>query len=217
MLEHLIRIPILTAALCLTIYWGAVLVKLIRLARKIRKDPNAIPREPVGQLMRVLWYPDILVLLTACWMVLSLLIRGRDFDGWRVVLEPVVPLSTLWMGLAYAASAVCIWATAVTFVCWRKMGRSWRIGIDPGEKLELVSTGPYRLVRHPIYALRILLNLCVIVMVPVPLVALTAGIDIILLQIEARREEKYMESTHGAVYANYKKSVGRFVPRWPVV
>jgi protein-S-isoprenylcysteine O-methyltransferase Ste14 len=58
-----------------------------------------------------------------------------------------------------------------------------------------------------------LINICAFVMAPSLLVLLTAGVDFLLLQIEARREEKYMESKHGAVYGDYKKSVGRFVPR----
>jgi protein-S-isoprenylcysteine O-methyltransferase Ste14 len=97
------------------------------------------------------------------------------------------------------------------------MGRSWRIGIDPNEKLELVSTGPYRFVRHPIYALRMVINVCACVMAPSLLVLLSAGVDFLLLQIEARREERYMESKHGTEYQRYKNSVGRFVPRAFVV
>ena len=31
------------------------------------------------------------------------------------------------------------------------MGRSWRMGIDPAEKTSLVTRGPYRWMRHPIY------------------------------------------------------------------
>jgi protein-S-isoprenylcysteine O-methyltransferase Ste14 len=97
------------------------------------------------------------------------------------------------------------------------MGKSWRIGINSGEKLDLVSTGPYRFVRHPIYALRMVIDVCLFVMAPVPLVLMAAGGDFLLLQLEARREERYMESQHGTVYANYKNSVGRFVPRVFVV
>ena len=97
------------------------------------------------------------------------------------------------------------------------MGRSWRIGIDPNEKLEMVSTCPYRYVRHPIYALRMVINLCAFVMAPTLPVLIPAAMDFVLLQIEARREEHYMESKHGADYQRYKNSVGRFVPRAFVV
>jgi protein-S-isoprenylcysteine O-methyltransferase Ste14 len=211
------RIPPLLAALCLTLYWGWVLIKLFKLARKIGKDPNAMPREPVGQAMRILWYPCVLVLIAALWWMAAVprqrLGQGRfaPLIGWLSTPTPA------WWAIVIPASALCLICTVLTFVCWRKMGRSWRIGIDPNEKLELVSTGPYRFVRHPIYALRMVINVCACVMAPSLLVLLSAGVDFLLLQIEARREERYMESKHGTEYQRYKNSVGRFVPRAFVV
>jgi len=215
MIEFMKHLPALIAALCLTIYWAAVVVKLIKLARKIGKDPNALPRERVGQLLRIIWYPIVLLWIVEAWSAAvdtqgSLSARLPSLAWW---LTPVVPANLPWALLAGIGSVVSIVCTVLTFICWRKMGRSWRIGIDPAERLEMVSTGPYRLVRHPIYALRICMGLWIIVMVPTPLMALTVAIDIILLQLEARREETYMETQHGAVYATYKKNVGRFVPR----
>lgn len=217
-MDHVERIPALIAAACLTIYWGAVVVKLVKLARKIGKDPNAMPRERVGQLMRVLWYPTVVVMLAGAWINGAGAERavGRKL-GMTEWLARQVPPSGFWWAAAAAATAVCVLGTVYTFVCWRKMGRSWRIGIDPHEKLEMVSSGPYKFVRHPIYAIRMIINLCAWVMIPTALFGLMAMIDIVLMQIEARREEKYMETTHGRAYSDYKKNVGRFVPRMPPV
>jgi len=200
------RIPALIAAVCLTIYWATVIVKLVRLARKIRKDPNAIPRETVGKLMRILWYPCIFALLAGLW------IAAATNKHW------LIDSTAQWWQIAVIpASIICVAFTIFTFVCWRKMGRSWRIGIDPNETLTMVVTGPYKYVRHPIYSLRMAINICAIIMAPTLLVLITAGIDFLLLQIEARREEVYMLSKHPDDYAKYKKSVGRFVPRTFVV
>ena len=202
------RTPAIVAAVCLTIYWGYVPIKGYRLRRKHGKAFNALPREEL--LSRFLWYPCILVLLVGLWM--AALGRPRwMLLGW--LWEPNVA----WAVAAAVAMPLVVVCTVLTFVCWRKMGKSWRIGINSGEKLDLVSTGPYRFVRHPIYALRMLIDVCLFVMVPVPLVLLAAGGDFLLLQLEARREERYMESQHGMIYANYKNSVGRFVPRVFVV
>jgi protein-S-isoprenylcysteine O-methyltransferase Ste14 len=211
------RLPAFIAAVCLTIYWAWVIVKLVRLGRKLGKDPNAMPRERVGQIMRLLWYPCILALLTGLWMAASISYEKLAASKAAPLVGWLWPPTTAWWLLAVPATAVCVAFTIFTFVCWRKMGRSWRIGIDPNEKLDLVSTGPYRFVRHPIYALRMVINLCAFVMAPTPLVLVTSAIDFLLLQIEARREERYMESKHGAEYARYKNSVGRFVPRTFVV
>ena len=207
------RIPALLAALSLTIYWFWVLVKLVVLGRKLGKDPNAMPRERIGQLMRILWYPCIFVLLIGLWTAVFKEPAPMGSPGaWPITCWLWMPGMAWWIA-ALPATLLCIACTAFTFVCWRKMGRSWRIGIDPNEKLELVSTGPYRYVRHPIYALRMVINLCAFLMAPTLLVLVPAAVDVFLLQIEARREERYMESQHGEEYARYKKSVGRFVPR----
>src|SRR4051812_26217018 len=153
------RIPALIAALCLTIYWFWVIVKLVKMARKIGKDPNAMPRERVGQLMRVVWYPCIFVLLTALWLSFAVRYERLENPAARVLLSWwFEPGAWWWWAIVIPASLVCVLFTVITFVCWRKMGRSWRIGIDPNEKLELVSTGPYRYVRHPIYALRMVIK-----------------------------------------------------------
>jgi protein-S-isoprenylcysteine O-methyltransferase Ste14 len=209
-------------ALCLTAYWFWVLVKLVQLGRKIGKDPNAMPRETVGKLMRLLWYPCILALLIGLWIAAC--VPDSKIARWP---EPARTLfgrlwtpgllGSWWWAAMLPAILLAVLCTVFTFICWRRMGRSWRIGIDPGEKLAIVSTGPYRYVRHPIYALRMVINICAFVMAPTPLVLAAAGIDFVLLQIEARREERYMESKHGAEYAKYKNSVGRFIPRAFVV
>ena len=218
LLAFAVHLPALLVALCLSVYWTAVVIKLVILASKIGKDPNAMPRERVGQLMRLIWYPAIILQVLHAWrMALGI--------HWPYPANQVPPFFRLpfdrppmwWWIAAPLATMIVILCTRLTFVCWHKMGRSWRIGIDPGETLELVSTGPYRYVRHPIYALRILLDLCAIVVIPTPFMAVVTFIDIILLQIEARREERYMEAKHGAVYGDYKKNVGRFVPRRLVV
>jgi protein-S-isoprenylcysteine O-methyltransferase Ste14 len=209
------RVAAMIAAVCLTVYWVWVVVKLVRLGRKLGKDPNAMPRELIGILLRVAWYPCVIVLLVGLWLA-----AARHGDSGKVLLERFWHASDwgmIWWIVTGVASLLCIGCTVFTFVCWRKMGRSWRIGIDPHEKLELVSTGPYRYVRHPIYAMRMVINVCACLMAPTPLVVAGAGIDFLLLQIEARREERYMESTHGVEYARYKNSVGRFIPRAFVV
>lgn len=213
------NISALVVTACLLIYWAAVIVKLFRLARKIGKDPNALPREPLGQLMRVLWYPIVIVMLVAA-SIVALHRYGHIAKHVPVLGTWLTPLNepTLgWSIASLAAMIICVAATVITFICWHRMGRSWRIGIDPGEKLDLVCTGPYRYIRHPIYALRMAIDVTAIVALPAYLVAIPALIDILLMQIEARREENYMIATHGQTYLNYKKSVGRFLPRLTLV
>ena len=40
---------------------------------------------------------------------------------------------------------------AGTHWCYASMGDTWRMGIDRSEKTKLITRGPYRRIRHPIY------------------------------------------------------------------
>jgi protein-S-isoprenylcysteine O-methyltransferase Ste14 len=124
------------------------------------------------------------------------------------VLDPIFSSRVVsWMSAAVALAALL-----ATMKCWKEMGRSWRMGIDPNEKTSLVVTGPYAYVRHPIYALSLLLMLSTVVCLPSPLMMVAGVIHGIFLIWEARREEKHLATTHGEIYLAYCARVGRFCP-----
>jgi protein-S-isoprenylcysteine O-methyltransferase Ste14 len=216
-----VRIPAIVVAACLTIYWGTVVAKGAKRRLREGKGINTLPRDPVSLIMRIFWMAAIALQILHAWRI------AANFHWGFASIRPfIVPLWTdlsdpafqwtppaWWIGLAFVMAGVVVVCLGLTFVCWRKMGRGWRIGIDQGEKLEIISSGPYRMVRHPIYALRILLDLCAIMAIPTPFMAIVTGMDILLLVIEASREEGYMEKKHGQAYRDYKRQVGRFVPR----
>ena len=206
----MLMLPRLSAAasgLWVVIYWGTVIVKAVRLSRKIGKDPNVLPREKTGRTLRVIWPPAIIA-----WCILPWVSALRGFAPiWY--LRALWPITTATQWLGAAAALVGLSALILTFICWRQMGRSWRIGIDPGEKTELVILGAYRIVRHPIYALSIILMICTVVTVPTILMLIVATLHITLITLEALREEQYLRNIHGAPYAEYCLRTGRFIPR----
>ena len=93
------------------------------------------------------------------------------------------------------------------------MGTSWRMGIDPNDKTQLIFSGPYAFVRHPIYGLSSLIMIATLAAVPSPLMILAGVVHLALLQWEARREEHYLIQLHGDEYRNYRQRTGRFFPR----
>jgi protein-S-isoprenylcysteine O-methyltransferase Ste14 len=155
-------------------------------------------------MLRIVWVPGVLVwiahpYITALVPQTTLPAVLRDLHSKRIV------------GLV--AAAVGTLALVGTLVCWKRMGKSWRMGINPDEKTQLIVSGPYAYVRHPIYALQSLLALATAVAVPSPLMIAVATAIVLLLQWEARREEKYLLVHHGEAYAEYCRRVGRFAPR----
>ena len=93
------------------------------------------------------------------------------------------------------------------------MGSSWRMGIDPNDRTQLIFNGPFAFVRHPIYGLSSLLMIATLLAMPSVAMLAVAGIHIALLQWEARREERHLVTLHGEEYQRYARHTGRFFPR----
>ena len=195
--------PSLCAGLIVGAYWARVLRLVLKARRATGRAANFLPPEPLGRLLRIVWYPTVVA-----WVLIPLYVALFHAKApaplRRLYHEPI----SQWVGVALAAAAL-----GATLVCWRLMGRSWRMGIDPHEKTRLIVTGPYAYVRHPIYALSSLLMLATALVVPAPAMILVAVVHVTFLQWEARREERHLATMHGREYHTYLRRVGRFVPR----
>jgi protein-S-isoprenylcysteine O-methyltransferase Ste14 len=93
------------------------------------------------------------------------------------------------------------------------MGRSWRVGVDPQERTELVTGGIFGVVRNPVFSAMIVAGAGLTAMTPtwaqlLALAMLVAGIQ---LQVRAV-EEPYLATAHGTAYSAYAGRVGRFAP-----
>jgi protein-S-isoprenylcysteine O-methyltransferase Ste14 len=112
-------------------------------------------------------------------------------------------------------------AALAAWLVWRgqeDMAASWRIGMDDGERTELVTRGLFHFCRNPIYlGLQLALaGFCCLVPGYLSLGLLVLGV--VLLHVQARLEESYLLQRHGPAYAAYCARVGRFLPftgRWP--
>lgn len=93
------------------------------------------------------------------------------------------------------------------------MGESLRIGVDPSERTALVTAGPFRWVRNPIYSAMFVYAAGVALMVPNTASLIALGMLALALDLHVRLvEEPYLVATHGSSYASYAAGVGRFVP-----
>ena len=93
------------------------------------------------------------------------------------------------------------------------MGDSWRIGVDPAERTELVTTGPFSTVRNPIFAGMLPTSLGLALLAPNVLAIAGFVALVVALEIQTRVvEEPYLLRTHGPTYARYAARVGRFFP-----
>jgi protein-S-isoprenylcysteine O-methyltransferase Ste14 len=122
-------------------------------------------------------------------------------------------LGPLMMPLAVAGIGwvLLFIALFLTIVAQAQMGVSWRIGIDTQHETPLVTQGLFQHSRNPIFlAMRLaLLGLC---MVQANAITLMLGIvGEILMQLQVRFEEQYLESVHGEIYRHYRMKVRRWL------
>jgi protein-S-isoprenylcysteine O-methyltransferase Ste14 len=127
------------------------------------------------------------------------------------VVEPWVGSATtigyaIGLGLALLGIAGTLWAQLA-------MGDSWRIGVDQDARTELVSRGPFRLVRNPIYTWMTFASAGLVLLAPNVLAASSFAALLIALEIQVRAvEAPYLLRTHGETYRRYAAATGRFVP-----
>ncbi|WP_413810478.1 methyltransferase family protein [Streptomyces sp. OE57] len=113
-----------------------------------------------------------------------------------------------WTGLGIALAGI-----AATFAAQTAMGASWRVGVDAGERTELVTAGLFAHVRNPVFTAMTVTAAGLGLMTP-NLIAVTALAGVILaVQSQVRAvEEPCLRSVHGAAYATYSSRAGRFLP-----
>lgn len=132
------------------------------------------------------------------------------FGSAGAMLDPLSPLAlgeAIVVALLMAASvALFVWAS-------RTMGRNWSVVARTRSDHELVTTGPFAHVRHPIYSAMALLLLALAIglgnewrlIVTLPLYALGTWLRIV-------EEEKLLRAAFGPAYDAYAARVKRFAP-----
>lgn len=93
------------------------------------------------------------------------------------------------------------------------MGASWRTTVDATETPALVTTGPFRLMRNPIYTGPIVMTAGLALTVPNAVSAAGLACMVIGVELQVRRiEEPYLDRIHQATWRRYAARVGRFLP-----
>lgn len=103
-----------------------------------------------------------------------------------------------------AGAALAAWALAV-FDSWR-----FRAQLEAGHRL--CTSGPFRLVRNPIYVALNLLAIGSALWVPTRFLAVAVALMLLGSDLRARAEEKLLAGSFGPPYAEYAAKTKRFIP-----
>jgi protein-S-isoprenylcysteine O-methyltransferase Ste14 len=191
-------------ALAVLLLWLLVAFGLRSIVQR-RRTGDAGWRSPGGQRGTLQWWSRTIIGFGA--VAAGLAAPVADLAG----LPTVAVLDRTWLRLAGLALAVA--AAAATFAAQVAMGASWRIGVDESERTALVTAGPFRLVRNPIFtaAIGVLAGVALAVPNLIALAGLAAAVFGVQVQVR-RIEELYLLRAHGNAYRRYAARVGRFVP-----
>ena len=187
-------------------YWLGVGMMIIRARRKTHRLAGLVPEQRLERFMWIVWVP-----LVAAWITLPYLALVRTQT--LLAMPVFVHQSAGYVGLRWIAAVCALICLLLTSVCWSRMGTHWRMAVSLKGEEELITDGPFRHVRHPIYALSMLLMICSAIVVPTVPMLVVAIVHLVLMQLKARNEENHLLTVHGDLDRRYLARTGRFFPK----
>ncbi len=113
-------------------------------------------------------------------------------------------VAALFLG---AAAAVLSWTSV------KHLGKQFRIHAGLYEDHELVRTGPYAFLRHPIYTSLLAILLCtVLTLTPWEWGLVSLALFLVGTEIRVRTEDKLLAERFGEEFRNYRSSVRAYIP-----
>jgi protein-S-isoprenylcysteine O-methyltransferase Ste14 len=122
-------------------------------------------------------------------------------------ITPNWPYSYIAVPMILGGVALRFWASSTVF----KTGRGTPLYSRP--PTALVTTGPYRFIRNPLYLGGFLIYLGILVVIPSLLLGILGLVGLPIVYIGISREEKGLERRFGDDYLRYKESVPGWIPR----
>lgn len=130
--------------------------------------------------------------------------RLPSFLRMRVLPDSV---ATHWMAIALAAAGagLAVWARL-------SLGTNWSARVTIKQQHELVRSGPYAVVRHPIYSGLLLMVLGTAVEIGQVRGFLALALAFTGWFLKSRTEDAFMEQHFGGEYLQYKQQVKGLIP-----
>ena len=184
---------ILVAVLQLTVF-GFYLAKAGLSVRLLRQRDE-------GVVLTVL----IMTFYSAYVIAIAVYLFAPERTSWSAV---PLPAWVCWSGMVPLLFGV----TALSWALHR-LGRNLTISIATKRDHELITSGPYSWVRHPLYSAGMIASVGVALLMANWFVAVAAAVFWSLIMYRTPMEEERLIATFGFAYQQYAQRVGRFVPK----
>jgi len=131
------------------------------------------------------------------------------FPSWVAWAAMPLPVGLRWFGLL--AVAICC---GLFYWTLHELGKNLTDTVVTRRNAVLVTSGPYRWVRHPYYVVSALLMASVTLVTANALIGASSLFVISLLVIRTPKEEEKLAERFGTPYRDYMAVTGRFLPRF---
>ena len=149
-------------------------------------------------------------------ILISISILGMFISIFAYVL---MPLGIIWFPLPLPSiirwGGVVLGFCCIPLIVWihRELGRFYAPELAIKREHDIITTGPYQYVRHPMYTVFILFSLSVILVASNLFITIFALLIIVLLYPNSKQEERMLLIKFGDLYQEYMNRTGRFFPR----
>jgi protein-S-isoprenylcysteine O-methyltransferase Ste14 len=178
--------------------WAALIITWIVTSIGVKRDINR------GAWWRFWWVRIIVIVVAASVALHAAGLGGLKYHfGFVSPIAPNVPLATLAVILCVFGVALAIWARL-------HLGRNWSPAPNLKEGHELITSGPYKIIRHPIYTGILMAMLGSALVSPPWLIAFVIFGCMFVWRV--KKEEDLLMKQFPNQYPEYKKQTWALVP-----
>jgi len=170
-----------------------------RAGERLMPDKQAIQQEGRGMFISRV----VMFFLIIAWLVLYAI-----NPAWMKALLLPFPVWLRWVGFVLGLFSLGFWI-------WTQvaLGKEWSPQLQLRQEHQLVTTGPYARIRHPLYTAMIGYGTSLALVTANWVFVFLAGLMIVGLIARTPKEEQMMIKEFGEEYKTYMQKTGRFFPR----
>ena len=167
---------------------------------KAKKAGGSVSRMEEGTPIMVI----LRVFGLSMWFGLLTYLINPDWMAWSSITLPV------W--LRWTGTVLVIIAIPLVHWMFRSLGNNVTDTVAIRKEHQLVTKGPYKHIRHPMYSFSVLMFMGYALLAANWFIGVTGLVALLLLGIRMPIEESKLEEAFGDAYREYAKRTARFIP-----
>ena len=179
----------------------AFIIQSVQVYQRTGRNPMVLPKDDSAYGLIGLYFKVTLIGLFVYVFLYAWVPSLRDY-----FLPIHLPLAEVWQWLGILC---LIFSLVWTSIAQGHMKDSWRIGIDRDMKTALITAGLFSFTRNPIFLGMLLVLAGLFFLTPNAATLIFWIVGYILIQVQIRLEEEYLQRQHGEAYAIFCRKVPR--------